>query len=79
MNKIFIIFIYLIIGDKLGDEESYLKIIRSDEINKIINYLYDKKSNKSDFVANNNDKHSKIIKKLESININEPKYWKKLK
>lgn len=58
-------------------EETYIKQIKSDSIKKIIDKIYDNNpENKTE--EENLDRHSQIIKELESLEIPKRSIWERL-
>lgn len=63
----------------MSEDETYLGQIESDEIKKIINMIYDSKPEDAIKEDMDIDKHTEIVKQLDSFETPKTGFWKKRK
>jgi len=61
------------------DGPNYIKQFESNEINKIINRIYNNKLEEIDLNDSNKQKHLEIIKYVDSMEKPKISFWKKLR
>lgn len=63
----------------MKDGPNYIKQFESNEINKIINRIYNNKLEEIDLNDSNKQKHLEIIKYVDSMEKPKISFWKKLR